>query len=876
MCTAGVRLGSCFHGTHVKLTHVLSLHVGLIQKKKPIQYKTGLYNFGPTTSPAFLPPARRECREHRRKKEGRKEGETFLTELTGKKNQPCPVARAYFLTKTKQSLLRLGSSILGCFSRVGFSSGVVKQSKRDDYASHEPFGVTDLNFWVSTETGFDMEKSIYNILTIDRWESLNHMDYRQARLRPVHGKLALKFLKWVVKQPGLEPDHLLQLFCITTHILVRARMYDPARHILKELSWMGDKPSFVFTALMTTYRLCNSNPAVFDILIRVYMREGRIQDSLEIFRLMGLYGFNPSVYTCNAMLGSIVKSDGDLSVWPFLKEMLKRKICPDVATFNILINALCAEANFKKSRYLMEKMEKSGYPPTIVTYNTVLHWYCKKGRFKAAIELIDHMKSKGLTLINSRSAKGYLLLRKMRKRMIYPNEVTYNTLINGFSNEGKVLIARQLLDEMLAFGLSPNHVTFNALTDGYISEGNFKEALKMFYMMEAQGLIPTEVSYGVLLDGLCKHAEFDLARGFYMRMKRKGISVGRITYTGMIDGLCKNGLLDEAVKMLNEMSRDGVDPDIVTYSALINGFCKVGRFRTVKEIVCRVYRAGLILQTISRSTYSSLLYVKLVKWKQEEFMRCMTSGGILPNAVSFDCLINGMEAREALKAFSIFDEMTKVGHHPTFFTYGGLLKGLCKGGHLKEAEKFLRSLHDVPAAVDTVMYNTLLTAMCKSGNLDKAVSIWRDGSALLCLTGKTVIATLFAKEAEARGNLLPNQVMYTCFVDGMFKAGQWEAAFHFREQMEKLGLAPDAVTTNVMIDGYSRMGKIEKTNDLLSEIGPNLITYNILLHGYSKRKDIATTFKLYTSMILDGVLPDKLTCHSLILGICESNAGDWS
>ncbi|KAG2299480.1 hypothetical protein Bca52824_035952 [Brassica carinata] len=240
------------------------------------------------------------------------------------------------------SLSRLGSSKLGCFSRVLFSSaGVVKQSKRDDYASHDAFGVT----------GFDMEKSIYNILTIDRWGSLNHMDYRQARLRPVHGKLALKFLKWIVKQPGLEPDNLLHLFCITTHILVRARMYDPARHILKELSRMmgnDNKPSFVFSALMTTYRLCNSNPAVFDILIRVYIKEGRFQESLEVFRLMGLYGFNPSVYTCNAMLGSIVKSDGDdVSVWSFLKEMLKRKICPDVATFNILINVLCAEGNKK-------------------------------------------------------------------------------------------------------------------------------------------------------------------------------------------------------------------------------------------------------------------------------------------------------------------------------------------------------------------------------------------------------------------------------------------------------------------------------------------------------------------------------------------------
>ncbi|CAH8386669.1 unnamed protein product [Eruca vesicaria subsp. sativa] len=204
-------------------------------------------------------------------------------------------------------------------------------------------------------------------------------------------------------------------------------------------------------------------------------------------------------------------------------------------------------------------------------------------------------------------------------------------------------------------------------------------------------------------------------------------------------------------------------------------------------------------------------------------------------------------------AFPIFDEMTKAGHHPSFFTYGSLLKGLCKGGHLKEVEKFLRSLHDVPAAVDTVMYNTVLTAMCRSGSLDKAVSLFGEmvqrnilpdsytyTSLLsgLCRKGKTVIAILFVKEAEARGNLLPNEVMYTCFVDSMFKAGQWEAAFHFREQMEKLGLTPDTVTTNVMIDGYSRMGKIEKTNHMLSEMEPNLTTYSILCMGIQRGKTL--------------------------------------
>ncbi|KAJ0103530.1 hypothetical protein Patl1_03893 [Pistacia atlantica] len=42
-----------------------------------------------------------------------------------------------------------------------------------------------------------MENSIYTLLTIDRWESLNHMDYNLASLRPVYVKLALRFVNWV-------------------------------------------------------------------------------------------------------------------------------------------------------------------------------------------------------------------------------------------------------------------------------------------------------------------------------------------------------------------------------------------------------------------------------------------------------------------------------------------------------------------------------------------------------------------------------------------------------------------------------------------------------------------------------------------------------
>ena len=311
-----------------------------------------------------------------------------------------------------------------------------------------------------------MEKSIYIMLTLDRWNSLNHMEYRLASLRPVHGRLALKFLNWVIKQPGLELNHLTHILSISTHILVRARMYEAAKSILRHLSKLGFGSKPVFDALMNTYPLCKSSPSVFDLLIRVYLREGMIIDALETFYLMGSRRFNPSVYTCNMLLGSVVKERRVGSVWSFFMEMLARRICPNVGTFNILINVLCVEGKLKEAGYLLRKMEGSGYVPTIVTYNSILNWCCKKGRYKAASDLIDRMESKGIEadvctynmLIddlckNNRSAKGYLLLKKMRKRMIAPNEFTYNTLINGLMKEGKVGGATRVFNEMLMLNL---------------------------------------------------------------------------------------------------------------------------------------------------------------------------------------------------------------------------------------------------------------------------------------------------------------------------------------------------------------------------------------------------------------------------------------
>ncbi|GFP84637.1 pentatricopeptide repeat-containing protein at5g55840 [Phtheirospermum japonicum] len=288
-----------------------------------------------------------------------------------------------------------------------------------------------------------------------------------------------------------------------------------------------------------------------------------------------------------------------------------------------------------------------------------------ENRYKEATQMLDHMSCRGIeadvftcnVLVddlckNNKSAKGYLLLKKMRERKVVPNEVTYNNLINGFVKEGKFAVAGRIYDEM-SFGLVND--------------------------MEEKGLRPNEVTYGTLLNGLCKHG--------------------------------KMGDVNEAIKIYTVMLRS-----------------------------------------------------------------------------------EAMEMRgDGLKAFEMLDEMVKLGIRTSCYTYGSLLKGLCKGGYLKEAFQFFGKLRKMLNAMDIAVFNTVLA--------------------------------------------------------------------------------------EIFIDACSRAGQLDKLNEILwmmdnRNLSPNLVTYNILLHGQSARENISGSWNLYKTILRKGFVPDKFTCHSLIIWLCKSGMLD--
>ncbi|KAJ0795032.1 putative tetratricopeptide-like helical domain superfamily [Helianthus annuus] len=88
---------------------------------------------------------------------------------------------------------------------------------------------------------------------------------------------------------------------------------------------------------------------------------------------------------------------------------------------------------------------------------------------------------------------------------------TYNTLIRGLCKTGRLVSARELINEMTLKGCKPNTVTYTILIDGHCKEQRLEEA----------GEIMREMSK----NGLCKMGKVQRAFDFLKDMVHLGIQL---------------------------------------------------------------------------------------------------------------------------------------------------------------------------------------------------------------------------------------------------------------------------------------------------------------------------------------------------------------
>ncbi|KAI8566626.1 hypothetical protein RHMOL_Rhmol02G0055700 [Rhododendron molle] len=117
---------------------------------------------------------------------------------------------------------------------------------------------------------------------------------------------------------------------------------------------------------------------------------------------------------------------------------------------------------------------KCGYKADVASFNTPINGYILQDNTANAVKLF---------------------LRLMKDEDIIPNEVTYETIINGLCKLENTTMAIQLVRSMQIWNFKPNVVIYSTIIGSLCKDGNIDDAFSFLSEMREWDVMPNVVTY---------------------------------------------------------------------------------------------------------------------------------------------------------------------------------------------------------------------------------------------------------------------------------------------------------------------------------------------------------------------------------------------
>ncbi|KAL8095437.1 pentatricopeptide repeat-containing protein At5g57250, mitochondrial [Apium graveolens] len=351
-----------------------------------------------------------------------------------------------------------------------------------------------------------------------------------------------------------------------------------------------------------------------------------------------------------------------------------------------------------------------------------------------------------------------------------------SSVISGFVKVNKPDLAIGFFENAVkSYALHPNVVTCTAVFGAYYRLGRLNELISC---VEKDGLGFDVVFYTCWMYECFREGFVREGLGKYKEMVERKLVMDTIGYTVLIDGFSKQGVVEKGVGLLRKMEKEGSRPNVVTYTAIIMGFCKKGKLVEGFKLFKLVRDLGVEMDEI--------MYAALI----DGFCR----GGCL----DYSC--------------HLVADMEKRGICLGIVTYNTVINGLCKAGRTCEADDVSKHILG-----DVVTYCTILQGYIREQNVTGMLEMRKR-----------------LEEESVRLDL----VMCNSLIRALFMIGFYGDALALYKRMAELELTADSITYYNLIDGYCKVGRLDKALEVFDELRKTSIfsveCYSCIMHGLCK------------------------------------------
>eukprot|EP00427_Karlodinium_veneficum_P028482 CAMPEP_0169208970 /NCGR_PEP_ID=MMETSP1016-20121227/14420_1 /TAXON_ID=342587 /ORGANISM="Karlodinium micrum, Strain CCMP2283" /LENGTH=576 /DNA_ID=CAMNT_0009286389 /DNA_START=121 /DNA_END=1849 /DNA_ORIENTATION=+ len=311
--------------------------------------------------------------------------------------------------------------------------------------------------------------------------------------------------------------------------------------------------------------------------------------------------------------------------WSTWREMRTRHIQPCAVTLGCMVEALVTNGDVDAGYELINEMLRDhewAHLVNAVVYCSVLKGYSHQKNFDRMWHVYQEMLQHKLkfsivtfnTLVDACSRNGQMhripaMLDDMDTQGISPNIITYSAIIKGYCQAGRINDAFSVLEGMVQnTRFTPDEIMYNTLLDGCARQGMVDRGMEVLKRMESDRVPPSNFTLSVLVK-LCNRGKrldksFDLCQAISLKHKfRLNVHV----YSNLIHGCIAHKDIDRALGVLEKMMCESVRPNARTYTILITACVEGKRAQDAAGLVRAAFGFAHVHPRLSRYDRKMLL-----------------------------------------------------------------------------------------------------------------------------------------------------------------------------------------------------------------------------------------------------------------------------
>lgn len=588
---------------------------------------------------------------------------------------------------------------------------------------------------------------------------------------------------------------------------------------------------------------------------------------------------------------------GDPSV-----EMKKFVADASPETLVVILEDCCKRNDAALARQVHDLAKESGVKLLTAAYDALLKVYVVAADLRA-LPLFTDMRASGLK-ISEGLCVGLLARAADAKFLRFAQEV-----VSHAREQGCMTI-----------------VVYSALMKVYAYSGLYNKACDLYDDIKADGLEPDTMMYGCLMKFAAECGRTELSRLLSERSPTLDIQ----NYMSLIRAAGRDKDLGRAFAVLHRLKDSGAALDVAAYNCVLDVCVSVKNMQKAEELVQQM-KGNCKLDII---TYNTLLkgHCNLGDvHRARELLSEMEACGMMPNDVSYNCLINAaVSTSNYEQAWETVKMMQQKGVRVDHYTISIMMKAMKKSRHPRQIARALELLDssNIDVCSDEVLLNTvietciwhkqserlssLLSTFENSGlrpcvptygTLIKAASslrrvehclrFWRQMTEDRAMEPSDIVLGCMLDalvcndrlhDAESlfhswKSRVAPNTVMYSTLIKGFANSRQPTRAMDMWHEMRKSGVPMNTVAYNALIDSQARVGAMEDVSSLVVAMeqdgcSPDVITFSTIVKGYCVKGDLMKALDVFRNMERNGMAADAIIFNTILDGCIRHNKMD--